>query len=266
MDVIPLLLNKVVCEFTDLGFVDTHDLGFLACAERETGDQVHEEKNDAGHAEGVTETSDAIAQLVRELDVVLVEPSAGNDSDTVKCRNVICCEKTAKQLARETKRIIREKIADHSANTVDSEDIEGIIDADEELEFGGIIARECTDDTKDDSRPGRDVTGGGGNGNETCNGARAPTDSTPFAFKTVIDQNPGKSTDRCSKIGDDASHRGAKVTSESGTTVEAEPSEPEEDCSENDVSHVVGSVVELVSSVSTAFPKHDRIGECSRAR
>jgi hypothetical protein len=94
MDVIPLLLNEVVCEFTNFGFIDTCDFGFLGRAERETWNQVHEEEDDAGHAERVTEASHAIAELVGELDVVVVEPSTGNESDSIQCRNVICREKT----------------------------------------------------------------------------------------------------------------------------------------------------------------------------
>ena len=94
MDVIPLLLNKVVCEFADLSFIDTLNFGFLRCAERQTGDQVHDEQDDASDTERVTETSHAIAELVRKLDPVMVEPASRNHSDTIESGNVIGSEQT----------------------------------------------------------------------------------------------------------------------------------------------------------------------------
>ena len=118
---------------------------------------------------------------------------------------------------------------------MDGKDIERIINANEELEFGRVVACDSANHTENDSRPRRNVTRGRSDGNEAGNGTRAPADSRPFAFKSVIDQHPCKSTDRCSKIGNDAGHGCTKIAAESGTTVESKPSEPEENSSENDV-------------------------------
>jgi hypothetical protein len=156
---------------------------------------------------------------------------------------------------------IRQEIADDTADTMDGKDIKGIIHANEVLEFGRVVARNGTDDTKDNSRPGRDVTGRRSDGNETSDGTRAPADSRPFAFKSEIDQDPCKSTDGGSKISDDASHGSTKVAAERGTTVESEPTEPEEDGSEDDVRDIVRSVVKFMGAVSTALAQHDGIGE-----
>jgi len=203
VDIISLPLHKVIGEFANLSFIDAVDLSIFSGAKRKAGNQVHKKQDDAGHAEGITETSDTIAELVSELDIVVVEPTSWDDSDAVKRSNIICSKETGQEISY------------HTTNTVDCKDIERIVNADEELEFGCIIANDTADDTEDDSRPRRDVSRCRRDGNKTSNGTRAPTDSGPFAFKAVIDQHPCKSTHRCSKIGDDASHNSAKVAAES---------------------------------------------------
>lgn len=144
---------------------------------------------------------------------------------------------------------------------MDSKDIKSIINPNEEFEFGCKVASKSSDDTENNSRPRRDETRGGGDGNETCDGTRAPTNSTPFAFKSVVDDDPSEATDGGGKISDDASHARAEVAAKGTATIESEPTEPEENCAKNDVGHVVGSVVELVGSMATSLAQHDGISE-----
>lgn len=61
--------------------------------EREAGNEVEEEEDDAGHDEGVREAGDAVGELVGELDVVVVDPAAGDgrvtNGDTIESGNVV---------------------------------------------------------------------------------------------------------------------------------------------------------------------------------
>ena len=161
---------------------------------------------------------------------------------------------------------VREQVTNDTTNAVDSKDIEGIVNTDEVLEFGGIITGECTDNAKDDSGPGRNVAAGRSDGNETSDGTRAPTNGTPLAIETVVNNHPCKPTHRSRKIGNNAGHSRSEIATECTTTVESKPSEPEEDCSENDMSNVVRTIIQFVGSVTTSFTEHDGISEGCCAR
>jgi len=161
---------------------------------------------------------------------------------------------------------VREQVTNDTTNAVDSKDIEGIVNTDEVLEFGGIITGECTDNAKDDSGPGRNVAAGRSDGNETSDGTRAPTNGTPLAIETVVNNHPCKPTHRSRKIGNNAGHSRSEIATECTTTVESEPTEPEENGSEDDVGDIVWSVVEFVSSMTTALAQHDRVGKGSGTR
>lgn len=63
-------------------------------------------------------------------------------------------------------------------------------------------------------------------------------------------------------MSDDASHDGAEVRGEGGATVEAEPSDPEENRAEDDVGDVVRPVRETRGlGVAGALSEHDGEGE-----
>lgn len=83
------MLHIVVRELAELAVIDAHDLGFLGGAQRQAGDQVHEEEDDAGGEEGVGEARDGVGDLVAQLDVVAVEPAAGDLGDAVEVGDVV---------------------------------------------------------------------------------------------------------------------------------------------------------------------------------
>lgn len=155
-----------------------------------------------------------------------------------------------------------QEITNNTADTVLSEDIEALINSKNKLELGGKVAADAADETKDKSRPGGDVTSTGGNGNETSNGTRAETNSAPLLLKTVIKENPSKTTSAGSKVGDNTGHGSTVVGGEGGATVEAEPANPQENSSENNVGDVVGAVRETLDlGVASALPEHESVGE-----
>lgn len=65
--------------------------------------------------------------MVAELDPVVVEPATVNDAETVEMCYVICGEEGSKDVANQT------------SNSMFSEDIERIVNAEDKLELGGIL-------------------------------------------------------------------------------------------------------------------------------
>lgn len=200
MDNISSHLDVVVGEFTDFDLVHTHDLFLLRSTELETWDQVDHKEDDAAENKGVRHTSDTVTQLVGELDVVVVDPATFDHGSTVKSCNVVGSEQTG------------EEISDKTTNTVDGEDIEGIINVEKELEFGAIVACDGSDHTEDDGSPSWDETTAGGDGDQTGNDTTAEANSRPLAFQAIIENTPGETTDTSSKVGDNGSHHSAKVS------------------------------------------------------
>ena len=142
-------------------------------------------------------------------------------------------------------------------------DIESLVDTEQELELGSEITSGTSDETDSDGGGSSDETGSGGDTNETSDSTRAKSDDRPFPLESVIPQHPGDTSYRCSEIGDDTSHGGSKVGTESGTTVETEPTEPKEDCAEDDIGGVVRLVGESFSPVSSSLAEVECDGEGS---
>jgi hypothetical protein len=198
-------LDVIVREFADFRIVDTENLGLFACAEGETGDEVHDEEDDAGTAEGVDTTGDGVSELVAELDPVVVEPSTRDLSEAVQMRYVVCGEES------------REDVADETTDGMLGEDVESIVDAEDELELGGVVGTGGSDDTVDDSGPCGNETGSRSDGYKTGDDSGAEPDSGPFALKTVIENTPGDTSDASGQVSYDGCHNSTHVCSESGT-------------------------------------------------
>jgi hypothetical protein len=145
--------NVVVCELADLGIVDTQDLGFFGGAEGEAGDQVHDEEDEAGSAEGVGTSGDGVSELVAELDPVMVEPAAWNLGEAIEMCYVVSGEEGC------------EDVADETADGMFGKDIKSIIDTEDELQLGGVVSTCGTDNTIDNCSPSGHEAGTWGNGN-----------------------------------------------------------------------------------------------------
>lgn len=83
------MLDVVVRELAELAIVNADDLGVLGGAQGEAWDQIHDEEDNAGAEERVGETGDAVCKLVRQLDVMSVEPATIDFGKPVKVRYVI---------------------------------------------------------------------------------------------------------------------------------------------------------------------------------
>lgn len=76
-------------KFTNLGIVDAHDLIFLGCAQAETGNEVHNQKNNAASNERIRESRHGVSQLISELDIVVVDPASWNHCGPVEASDVV---------------------------------------------------------------------------------------------------------------------------------------------------------------------------------
>jgi hypothetical protein len=158
------------------------------------------------------------------------------------------------------------EVADDTANAVDSKDIEGLINTNEELELGGEVAADTTNNADDQSTPGSDETSTRGDGNKTGDGTRAETNGGPLLLQAVVEQNPGQTGHGSSQVGVVARHDGTEVDTEGRATVEAEPANPQEDGADDDVGDVVGSPGHTgVLGVASALAEHDGVGKGSGA-
>jgi hypothetical protein len=84
--------------------------------------------------------------------------------------------------------------------------------------------------------------------------------------KHTYPEHPGKSGDGSSLVSDDASVGSPQVCAESRSTVEAEPTEPEEYGSNNNIRRVVWLVGEAFSSIAASLAEVNRDSESGSAR
>jgi hypothetical protein len=246
--------NIVISKLSKLSVIDTENLRLLGTAEGKTGNKVHNEKDNAGTTEGVGEASNGVSKLVCKLNVMTVDPSTRDFGSAIEMGYVVRGEDTSQQ------------VANNSANTMLSKDIKGVVDMDEELELGGIVACGSTDDSVDDGSPWGDISRTWSDSDKASNDARAEADGRPLLLKTVVKQAPSDSTDSSSDVGNQTGHDSTNICGTSRTTVESKPSDPEEDSAENDMSDVMWAVVEFMSSVSASLSEHERVGQSSRPR
>lgn len=82
-------LDVVVGELAQLGVVEARLLVLGRGAQAEAWDEVHDEEDDARDAEGVGESGDAVGELVRELDVVAVQPAAVDLGEAIEVCDVV---------------------------------------------------------------------------------------------------------------------------------------------------------------------------------
>lgn len=235
----------------DLGKIDTEHLVFLACPEVASGDAVNGEQQDHGNDERPAETGSRVSKLVAELNPVVVDPTTGNKCGAIEGSNSVVGEESS------------EDVTNHTANTVSSEDVKSIVVTDKVLETSGEVAGSTTENAESDGGRSSNVTGSRSDGDQTRDGTGAEANSGPLPLEPPVPEHPGQGTDRSSDLGDHHSLDSPKVGTDGGTTVEAEPTEPEEDSSQDAVSDVVRAVSKLLGAVALTFAKEDGDGKSS---
>lgn len=146
-----------------------------------------------------------------------------------------------------------------------AKDIKCIINSQPVLELRAVIAGNSAYDTENWRGPCGDETRCRGDGNKTCDSARAESDRGPFFVEAIIEEHPGHTSAARSSVSDEASHDSTHVCRQGGAAVEAEPANPEENGTKDDMRHVMGSVWETVGiGVSRSLAKHNAVCEgCS---
>lgn len=122
-------LDIVVRELAVLVVVHAEKLSLLRSTQLQTGDNVDNLGDDGGHDKGVGGGGDNGSNLPADDLVVAVEEAAeGARVDAVEADNLLAGEEGV------------EEEADHAADAVLGEDIEGVVNADEELDCGKRLA------------------------------------------------------------------------------------------------------------------------------
>lgn len=76
-------------KLANLGIINTQNLILFGSTQAQTGNEVHDEQDNAGTDKGVGKSSDGVGKLVTELNVVVVDPATGDHGNTVKVRDVV---------------------------------------------------------------------------------------------------------------------------------------------------------------------------------
>lgn len=236
---------------TDLSQIDTEQLVVLASPEVATRNTVDSKQEDHGEDERPTHTRERVGKLVTKLNPVMVDPTTTDRGDAVKVGHTRIGKESSKD------------VADKTTNTVRSKDIKSVIVAKNVLEASGKVACGTTDDTESQGRGGSNVTGSRCDSNQTRNGTGTESHSRPLAFEPPIPEHPSQATDGSRNVGHHHRLNRPQVGTDLGTTVEAEPTEPEEDGAEDDVGDVVRTVSQLFGTVAITSAEEDRDGEGS---
>lgn len=226
-------LNVVVSKLAVLVIVHAKKLGFFGGAEVKTRDKVDALGDESRHDERISHGGANIGNLNVQLLIVVVDKAAGNFLvDTIQADDVISSKETV------------EDQTDNASESVFSEYIESVVDANNELDLGAEVTNNSSNDSENDAGPGRDITGSGCSGDETRDGTGTPADERPLLGEAVIEKGPGHGRKHGCKARVPARHGGTKVGAESRSAVEAEPAEPEEDGTDGDQRDVVRTEVE----------------------
>lgn len=122
-EVVTADLDVVVRELAELVIIHTKQLSFFRGAQVQTGDLIDDEGEDGADDEGVCGAGDDVGNLLVDgLGGASDGASGKTVVDAVKADDVVCAEDTV------------EEESPHSGDTVLSEDIERIVDADPELD------------------------------------------------------------------------------------------------------------------------------------
>lgn len=245
--------DEILNEFTNLIVVNSDQFGMVGSAEVEARDQAEDLGDAGGDDKDVGAACNNVCDLDVELLVVLVEEAARNGGvNVIEGDDLSGGEESV------------EDETDDSCQSVLCEEIESVINADEMLDLGSVIACRGGDNTKDDTGPQWDKARAGGGSHETGNRTGAETNHGVLFLDSVIEQTPDNTTGGCGDAGVEGSIYGSEVGAKGRTGIETDPSEPEHECAEGDEGDVVWTEVDELALVSTS--DDPRIGQTTDTR
>lgn len=139
-------LNIVVGKLADFGVINTEDLALFTCAEMEPRDEVKNEEDSTGQNERIGTAGKRVGKLNRELDPIVIEPATLDRGDTVEAGDGVGSEESGAN------------VADETTDAVNSKDIESVVNAEKELELGGVVGKRGAHDAAWYGGPDWDVT------------------------------------------------------------------------------------------------------------
>jgi hypothetical protein len=141
-----------------------------------------------------------------------------------------------------------EEAANHSSDTVELEDIHSFVNLDPPIHILAERANDSSEEANEGSNPWRDITSSWRDSYETSNGTGASTDDRELALiANVLNRGPAQDTKRGSSIGVEGGKHGPESTIERTASVEAEPSEPNEDSANEYKRRVVCFAVDFIT-------------------
>jgi len=144
---------------------------------------------------------------------------------------------------------------------VDGENIHGIVDSHRSLESCTQVRDNGGNDTNKSTSGRTTESSGGSDGDKSSDGTGTETDNGPLSLKSEIHKQPCERTGRSSEIGVEDGECCLERSGETRSTVESEPSDPEEDCTEYNLTDVGGLEDDSVGTPSSSFTDKVRVGE-----
>lgn len=147
-------------------------------------------------------------------------------------------------------------VTDETANAMHSEDVKSIVAAKEVLQLGRVIASDSTNSAENNRRPSWNVTRSRSNGDQASDNARAETNRRPLALQTIVNEAPGDTANASSKVCAQGGHDRAQVRRKGRSCIEPEPSNPQENGTDNNVGYVVWAIVQLLGTMTATLAQH----------
>ena len=217
--------------------VQANHLGFLADTQAETGNVLEDEKQNAGDDKAVGGDGSNLSELLADLDAITVD-STSCQSSTIERRDGLVSEAAS------------EERSDHAADAMELEHVQSFVDTKPLVQILKRRTDDCSQEANDCREPERDVTGGRSDADKTSDGALASANHGELALGAdVVDHDPANGASGSSNIGVEGGIHGADGAVESGATVEAEPTEPDQDGAKEDKRSVMRLAVRALAGV-----------------
>jgi hypothetical protein len=147
-------------------------------------------------------------------------------------------------------------ITDEATNAMHSEDVKSIVATEEVLQLGRVVASNSTNSAENNRCPSWNVARSWSNGDQASNNTGAETNRRPLAFQTIVNETPGDTANASSKVRAQGGHDRAQVRRKGRSCIEPEPSNPQENGTDNDVGYVVWAIVQLLGTVTATLAQH----------
>jgi hypothetical protein len=233
----------------ELVHVQANLFNIVRHTEVHTRDVLEDHEHDDAERERPGENRANLSKLQADLSAIAIDSTVNNSWNSIQ-RADFCGgeDTTGPQLAFYCHSIplighLREESATHAANAVELEHFESIIDVKPLVDF----LEQTNDDGGDESDrgciPHGHITSSWGDADQARNSSlTGANDRELLSAENVVEDCPAKNTSGCGEIRVPDGNHAADACIQSATTVESEPSKPDECCAKEHDRDVVGFV------------------------